>query len=131
MAGLWLCDTDDAIRDLYADLAPRAELLTPVQLVERLDSGERPGGLLIDGASLRSLAPDLLQLTLELPRVAVCTGRASDVQVLIGTASQRTRIIEKPFALDEFERVLGWLADPVSADADRRSTAAPGSRLGS
>lgn len=130
MSGLWLCDTDDGIRDLYADLAPHAELLTPAQLVERLDSGQRPGGLLIDGATLRGLAPDLLRLTLELRRVAVCTGRASDVQELIGAAVEHARIIEKPFALDEFERMLDWLADPVSADADQRSSPARGFRLG-
>ena len=109
MSRLWLCDQDDGIRDLYADLVQRALLLTPEELIERLDGGERPSGLVIDDVTLLALAPDLQRLLLALPRIAVCTSGASEVRPMLDVADTRARIIEKPFSLDDFEGVIGWL----------------------
>ncbi len=109
MSGLWLCDEDDAIRELYAELAPHAELLTREQLKQRLDAGERPTGLLVDGVLLDGLAPDVVALILGLPRVAVCTGRPAELDAVIGSAA-RPQIVEKPFTLQDFERTVAWLA---------------------
>ncbi|HET8571167.1 MAG TPA: hypothetical protein VFN14_04695 [Candidatus Limnocylindria bacterium] len=115
MAGLWLCDADDGIRELYAELAPHGELLTPEELVQRLDAGERPTGLLVDSALFDGLAPDVVALILGLPRVAVCTGRPAELDELLGSTA-RPRIVEKPFELEAFDRTLAWLTEESAAE---------------
>lgn len=114
VARLWLSDTDDGIRELYADLAPHGQLLTPEQLAERLDAGERPASLLIDGASLQRLPADIVDVILGLPRLAVCTGRSSEIAETVSRAGQRARVLEKPFSLEDFELLLDWLSEKIS-----------------
>lgn len=112
MSGLWLSDEDDAIRELYAELAPHAELLTAEQLEQRLDAGERPTGLLVGGVLLDGLAPDVVALILGLPRVAVCTGRPAELDDVVSAAWPP--IVEKPFTLEDFERTVAWLAGELA-----------------
>lgn len=111
---LWLSDGDEGIRDLYADLAPGCLLLSPDRLLERLDAGERPSGLVVDGLTLRRMPPDVLNVVLALPRLVVCTGRAAEIADLIDPEDNQVRLLPKPFSLDEFESLLRWLSGAVT-----------------
>ncbi len=106
---LWLSDADTGIRQLYADLAPSCLLLSDEELLERLDAGDRPTALIVDGLTLQRMPPDMLAVVRSVPRLAVCTGHAADVDDLVG--ADRYRLLAKPFSLDEFESLLGWLVE--------------------
>lgn len=108
-AMIWVSDRQEAIRDLLAELVPLAEALEPQEVRTRLDAGDRPEGLVIDGTQLFELAPDQRTITLQLPRVLICTGLP-----LVGLPAElfdlpNVAILAKPFALEDLESALAWV----------------------
>lgn len=114
MPGLWLSDADVGIRELYAELVPGCLLLSDDELLERLDAGERPSGLIVDGLTLQRMTPDMLDVLRALPRLAVCTGRAADVAELVTGTETSVRLLAKPFSLDDFDALLRWLSEAAT-----------------
>ncbi len=125
-AMIWVSDRQDAIRDLLAELVPLAEALDPQEVRTRLEAGERPEGLVIDGTQLFELAPDQRAITLQLPRVLICTGLA-----LVGLPAElfdlpNVAILAKPFAIEDLESALAWVigadvrAEPELATTEGR-----------
>jgi hypothetical protein len=112
---LWLPDADEAIRQLYRDVVSNAEVLAPDDLLLRLDSGERPAALIVDGRTLEGLPPDGRAIIFGTPRLAVCSGAVGDLQVILHAAID-VRILQKPFSIDEFEAIVDWLTE-VAATA--------------
>ena len=108
-AMIWVSDRQTGIRDLLAELVPLAEPLDPLAVRTRLDAGDRPEGLVIDGTQLYELAPDQRAIVLELPRVLICTGLA-----LVGLPAElfdlpNVAVLAKPFALEDLESALAWV----------------------
>ena len=79
----------------------------------RILTGDRPTGLIIDGLTLGRMPPDMLKVVLTVPRIAVCTGRAADLEDVVGTGPH-VRLLGKPFALEEFDSLLRWLSEPAA-----------------
>ena len=106
---IWLSDRQPGIRELLAELVPLAEALDPQEVRTRLDAGDRPEGLVIDGTQLYELSPDQRTIVLELPRVLICTGLA-----LVGLPAElfdlpNVAVLAKPFALEDLESALAWV----------------------
>ncbi len=122
-AVIWVSDRQDAIRDLLAELVPDAEALDPSDTRSRLDAGERPDGLVIDGTQLFELAPDQRAIVLKLPRVLICTGLP-----LVGLPAElfdlpNVAILAKPFALQDLESALAWvIGADVRVEAELATT---------
>jgi hypothetical protein len=106
---IWVSDRQVGMRELLAELVPLAEKLDPREVPTRLDAGDRPAGLVIDGTQLFELAPDQRAIVLKLPRVLICTGLA-----LVGLPPDlfdlpNVAILAKPFALEDLESALAWV----------------------
>jgi hypothetical protein len=120
---IWVSDRQPGIRDLLAELVPLAEPLDPQEVETRLDAGDRPEGLVIDGTQLLELAPDQRAAALDLPRVLICTGLA-----LVGLPKElfdlpNVAILAKPFAIDDLESALAWvIGADVQVEPDLATT---------
>jgi hypothetical protein len=120
---IWLSDRQAAIRELLAELVPLGEELEPQEVRTRLDAGDRPAGLVIDGTQLFELAPDQRAIVLKLPRVLICTGLS-----LVGLPAElfdlpNVAILAKPFALEDLESALAWvIGADVRAEPDLATT---------
>ena len=106
---IWVSDRQQGMRELLAELVPLAEALDPQEIRARLDEGDRPAGLVIDGTQLYELAPDQRAAVLKLPRVLICTGLS-----LVGLPRDlfelaNVAILAKPFAIDDLESALAWV----------------------
>jgi hypothetical protein len=106
---IWVSDRQQGMRELLGELVPLAEALDPQEIRARLDEGDRPAGLVIDGTQLYELAPDQRAAVLKLPRVLICTGLS-----LVGLPADlfdlpNVAILAKPFAIDDLESALAWV----------------------
>ncbi|MDQ2940566.1 MAG: hypothetical protein M3R05_00090 [Chloroflexota bacterium] len=120
---IWVSDRQPGFRELLVELVPLAEPLDPQEVETRLDAGDRPAGLVIDGTQLLELAPDQRASVLQLPRVLICTGLS-----LVGLPAElfelpNVAILAKPFAIEDLESALAWvIGADVRAVADLATT---------
>jgi hypothetical protein len=110
MAGmLWVSDREQGVRLLFAELLPEAEVLLPEELVDRLNVGQRPDALIIDGTQLLELPFHLRDDVLSLPRLLVCTGLALGGLPPSLLTGPGVAFLAKPFRVEDLEAALEWL----------------------
>lgn len=119
MAGLlWISDREPGVRSLFRELLPEAEILAPDELEARLQLGQRPDGLVIDGTQLLELPPRERRSLLELPRVLVCTGRLLASLPLSLVSSPGVVVLAKPFCIEDLEAAIEWVRGAPSPVPD-------------
>jgi hypothetical protein len=110
MAGLlWISDREPGVRQLFSDLLPEGEVLTPDELESRLALDQRPDAMIIDGTQLLDLAPDHRLRLIQLPRLLICTGMllASMPPALV--AGPGVAVLAKPFCIEDLEAAIEWV----------------------
>ncbi|HUF07222.1 MAG TPA: hypothetical protein VMP86_07535 [Candidatus Binatia bacterium] len=118
MAGLlWISDREPGVRSLFRELLPEAEILAPDELEARLQLGQRPDGLVIDGTQLLELPARERRSLLALPRVLVCTGRLLASLPLNLVSSPGVVVLAKPFCIEDLEVAIEWLREGPRAGA--------------
>lgn len=124
MAGLvWVSDREPGIRELFAELLPEAEVLDPDELVDRLNLGQRPDALVIDGTQLLELPPRLHHRVLRAERVLVCTGLDLAGMSPGIVARPSVAVLGKPFCVEDLETAIEWLRGtpiPIPVELARR-----------
>ncbi|MGH2427813.1 MAG: hypothetical protein ACRDGV_02830 [Candidatus Limnocylindria bacterium] len=133
MAGLiWVTDREPGIRALFAELLHDAEVLDPEELRTRLDLGQRPDALVIDGTQLLELPAHLTDELMRLPRLLVCTGLSlTGLPPSLVAGGPGVAILAKPFCVEDLESALEWLSgvpSPIPVDAFTASSDSPGGR---
>lgn len=121
MAGLtWVTDREPGIRQLFTELLSDAEVLTPDDFRTRLDLGQRPDALVIDGTQLLELPPFLIDELLRLPRLLVCTGLSlAGLPPPLVEGGPDVAILAKPFCVEDLEAAIEWLSgvsSPIPVD---------------
>lgn len=110
MAGmLWVSDREPGIRQLFGELLPEAEALTPEELEARLALGQRPDALIVDGTQLLEMAPRTRSALLALPRVLICTGLLLASMPMNLIAGPGVAVLAKPFCVEDLEAAIEWL----------------------
>lgn len=137
MAGLvWVSDREPGVRELFAELLPEAEVLTPDELEARSALGQRPDALVIDGTQLMELPARRRRAILDLPRVLICTGLVLASLPMKIVTGPNVAVLAKPFCIEDLEAALDWLRGTPSAIAPEAAQLAsllrrPRSRAGS
>jgi hypothetical protein len=110
MAGmLWVTDREPGVRQLFAELLPDAEVLTPDELRARLALGQRPDGLVIDGTQLLELIPTIRDDLLGLSRMLICTGLPLASLPLRFVSRPTVAALAKPFCVDDLDAAAEWV----------------------
>ena len=110
VAGLvWVSDREPGVRELFAELLPEAEVLTPDELDARSALGQRPDALVIDGTQLMELPARRRSAILELPRVLICTGMLLASMPMKIVRGPNVAVLAKPFCMEDLEAALDWL----------------------
>ncbi len=113
---IWISDREPGIRQVFAELLPDSEILTPEGLESRLALGQRPSGLVIDGTQLLELSPAMQRSVLELPRLLVCTGMMLASLPISIVAGPGVAVLAKPFCVEDLEAAIEWLRGGVERD---------------
>jgi hypothetical protein len=113
---VWVSDREPGVRELFRELLPEAELLTPTELDTRIGVGQRPDALVIDGTQLMELPARRRRVVLDLPRVLICTGMLLASMPMKIVAGPNVAVMGKPFCVEDLEAAIEWL----------RGTSAPG-----
>lgn len=139
MAGmLWISDREPGVRQLFAELVPEAEVLTPDELEARLSLGQRPDGLVVDGTQLLEMPANRRASLLGLPRLLICTGVLLASMPMNLISGPGVAVLAKPFCVDDLESAAEWLrgaADrtappiPFASVVQRRRPRRPHTRL--
>jgi hypothetical protein len=112
MAGmLWVTDREPGVRQLFAELLPGAEVLSPDELDSRLAVGQRPDGLVIDGTQLLELHSAIRDDLLALPRLLICTGLPLASLPPRFVSRPTVAALAKPFCVDDLEAATEWVRD--------------------
>lgn len=106
---IWISDREPGIRQVFEELLPDSEVLTPAGLESRLVLGQRPRGLVIDGTQLLELSPTLRESVLQLPRLLVCTGLMLASLPITILAGPGVAVLAKPFCVEDLEAAVEWL----------------------
>ncbi len=114
---IWISDREPGIRQLFAELVPQSDVLTPAELESRLRSGQRPHGLVIDGTQLLELSPALRRSLLALPRLLVCTGIMLAAMPRTLISGPGVAVLAKPFCVEDLEASVDWLRGCMERDA--------------
>jgi hypothetical protein len=110
MAGLlWISDREPGVRQLFADLLPEGEVLTPEEFESRLSLGQQPDAMIIDGTQLLDLSPDHRRRILALPRLLVCTGMLLASMPPAIVSGPGVAVMAKPFCIEDLEAAIEWL----------------------
>lgn len=110
MAGmLWVSDRELGVRQLFAELLPEAEILSPDELAARLSLGQRPDALIIDGTQLLELPPAQRTAALDRPRLLVCTGLMLASLPIDLVGGPGVAVLAKPFCIEDLEAAVEWL----------------------
>jgi hypothetical protein len=116
VAGLvWVSDREPGVRDLFSELLPEAEVLTPQELDSRSALGQRPDALVIDGTQLMELPARRRTAILALPRVLICTGMMLASMPMKIVRGPNIAVLAKPFCMEDLEAALDWLRGTPSA----------------
>ncbi|MEO7295070.1 MAG: hypothetical protein ABIZ57_02920 [Candidatus Limnocylindria bacterium] len=106
---LWVSDREAGVRQLFAELLPEAEILTPAELTSRLTDARRPDALIIDGTQLLELPPVVRSSLLRLPRLLICTGILLASMPMNLIAGPGVTVLAKPFCIEDLEAAVEWL----------------------
>ena len=118
MAGMvWVSDREPGVRELFAELLPEAEVLTPDELDARTAVGQKPDALVIDGTQLMELPARRRRAMLQLPRVLICTGMLLASLPMKIVSGPNVAVLGKPFCVEDLEAALDWLRDAPSASS--------------
>jgi hypothetical protein len=118
MAGMvWVSDREPGVRELFAELLPEAEVLTPDELDARTTLSQRPDALVIDGTQLMELPARRRRAVLELPRVLICTGMLLASLPMKIVTGPNVVVLAKPFCVEDLEAALDWIRGTPSGDA--------------
>ena len=123
VAGMvWVSDRESGVRELFAELLPEAENLTPDELDARIALGQRPDALVIDGTQLMELPAGRRRTILALPRVLICTGMLLASLPMKIVRGANVAVLAKPFCVEDLEAALDWIrgeptAIPAGAEA--------------
>ena len=112
---IWVSDREPGVRELFAELLPEAEMLTPDELDARTALGQRPDALVIDGTQLMELPARRRRTMLQLPRVLICTGMLLASLPMKIVSGPNVAVLGKPFCVEDLEAALDWLRDAPSA----------------
>jgi len=112
---IWVSDREPGVRELFAELLPEAEMLTPDELDARTALGQRPDALVIDGTQLMELPASRRRTMLQLPRVLICTGMLLASLPMKIVSGPNVAVLGKPFCVEDLEAALDWLRDAPSA----------------
>jgi hypothetical protein len=112
---VWVSDREPGVRELFAELLPEAEMLTPDELDARTAIGQRPDALVIDGTQLMELPARRRRAMLQLPRVLICTGMLLASLPMKIVSGPNVAVLGKPFCVEDLEAALDWLRDAPSA----------------
>ena len=116
MAGLlWVTDREPGVRELFGELLPEGEVLTPDELSTRLALGQRPDALVIDGTQLLELPARQRRAVLALPRVLICTGMLLASMPMKVVSGPNVVVLAKPFCVDDLDAAAEWLRGTASA----------------
>ena len=116
VAGMvWVSDREPGVRELFAELMPEAEMLSPDELNTRTALGQRPDALVIDGTQFIELPARRRRALLQLPRVLICTGMLLASLPMKIVSGPNVAVLGKPFCVEDLEAALDWLRDPPSA----------------
>ena len=116
MAGMvWVSDREPGVRELFGELLPEAEVLTPEELEARTSLGQRPDALVIDGTQLVELSSRRRSAILALPRVLICTGLVLASLPVKIVSGPNVAVLAKPFCMEDLEAALDWLRGTPSA----------------
>jgi hypothetical protein len=132
VAGMvWVSDREPGVRDLFAELLPEAEILTPDELDARTALGQRPDALVIDGTQLMELPAGRRRSVLALPRVLICTGMLLASLPMKIVRGPNVAVLAKPFCVEDLEAALDWLRGTptvIPAGAEDMAPVLPRSR---
>lgn len=106
---LWISDREPGVRDLFGELLPDAEILSPDELEARLALGQAPDGLIIDGTQFLELPARQRASLLALPRVLICTGRLLASMPINIVSGPGVAVMAKPFCVEDVEAAIEWL----------------------
>jgi hypothetical protein len=110
MAGMvWVSDREPGVRELFGELLPEAEMVTPTELDARIALGQRPDAVVIDGTQLMELPPRRRQVVLGLPRVLICTGMLLASLPMKIVTGPNVAVMGKPFCVEDLEAAIEWL----------------------
>ena len=110
VAGMvWVSDREPGVRELFAELLPEAEILTPEELDARTALGQRPDAMVIDGTQLMELPARRRSAVLGLPRVLICTGMLLASLPMKIVRGPNIAVLAKPFCVEDLEAALDWL----------------------
>jgi hypothetical protein len=112
---VWVSDREPGVRDLFAELLPEAEVLTPDELGARTALGQRPDALVIDGTQLMELPAAPRRSLLGLPRVLICTGMMLASLPMKIVRGPNVAVLAKPFCVEDLEAALDWLRGTPTA----------------
>jgi len=140
MAGmLWVSDREPGILELFGELLPEAEVLTPDELRSRLAVGQRPDAMIIDGTQLLELPSRQRSDLLALPRLLICTGIMLASMPMNLISGPGVAVLAKPFCVEDLEAAVEWLrgapttlpnpSAPFAALVQRRRPRRPRGRM--
>jgi hypothetical protein len=111
---IWVSDREPGVRELFVELLPEAEMLTPDELDARIAIGQRPDALVIDGTQLMELPARRRRALLQLPRVLICTGMLLASLPMKIVSGPNIAVLGKPFCVEDLEAALDWIRDAPS-----------------
>jgi len=114
---IWVTDREPAIRLLFGELLPEAEVVTPEELPGRIAAGQLPDAIVVDGTQLLTLADGLRERLLAGSRVLVCTGLSLTSIPMSLVAGPGVTVLAKPFSVDDLEVAVEWLRVTPSRSA--------------
>lgn len=106
---VWVSDREPGVRELLGELLPEAEVVSPVELQQRLDAGMRPDALIVDGTQLLELPARQRRAVLGLPRVLICTGISLASLPMSLISGPGVAVLAKPFCVEDLEAAVEWL----------------------
>jgi hypothetical protein len=109
---LWISDREPGIRQLFGELLPDADVLSPDDLERSISDGVVPDAVVIDGTQLMELPARHRRVILALPRVLVCTGMLLASMPTKIVARPNVAVLAKPLCVDDLEGAIEWLRVP-------------------
>jgi hypothetical protein len=112
---IWVTDREPAMRLLFGELLPEAEIVTPDELSTRIAGDELPDAIVVDGTQLLTLSAAHRERILGGSRVLVCTGLALTSIPMSLVAGPGVTVLAKPFSMGDLEAAIEWLRVPPPA----------------
>ena len=114
---LWVTDREPGIRQLFGELLPEADVLTPEDLRNRLALGQRPDAIVIDGTQLLELPPEHRREIVALPRALICTGMLLASMPMNLISGPGVAVLAKPFCVEDLDAATEWIRGGLTPSA--------------